>query len=228
MKTMGMAVIAAVLGSTSMVASANDEKERGVFYVMPGVGQSSYDVSQGQGDAIAVGVFEDLGFDVVDGESSLDDSGTAWSMAAGWKFSRYFAAEIGYLSLGTAKYRAAGLVSTPGGVVNAETGIELSSKGFTAAVVGALPLGKSFDLHARAGMFFAKTDLDLEIAVGDFSGSAADDGSSNDPFFGIGAAYHFTSHIAASFDYLLYKDVGNDETGETDVGALTLGVIFSF
>lgn len=219
-------IVTGILALSSATALA---AEGTGFYVIPNIGQSSYDISQDDADDIALIAFEFAGFDVLAADSSLDDSGTAWSVVGGWKFSEYFAAEIGYLNLGKAKYRAEGLVTDGFDLYDATFGMDISAKGPTAALVGIAPIGEQFDLHARLGMFFAKSKFDFSASLDGIGASDSFDASSNDLFYGIGAAYRFTDRFSLTLDYLIYKDVGDeDETGEADIDSLTLGAVFNF
>jgi hypothetical protein len=48
-------------------------------------------------------------------------------------------------------------------------------------------------------------------------------GHSADAFVGADVTLPFTQNVAASFDYTLFKDVGDgDKTGEGDISALRL------
>src|SRR5688572_5988615 len=97
MEMSNFTIVAALL-LTSTVALAAEQPHR--FYVAPNAGLSSFDISKGDLDEVAIGAFEDQGFTIIQADSSLDDEGTPWSIVAGWRFNQYIAAEVGYVNLG--------------------------------------------------------------------------------------------------------------------------------
>ena len=77
-------------------------------YLNAGVGQSKYDVSQSDLDDAVLSAFEESGVIVGDADSRFDDKGDSWSVSGGYRFSKHFAVEVGYVDLGTTEYRAGG------------------------------------------------------------------------------------------------------------------------
>lgn len=226
MKTTFMAAGAA-LALICLPAAAADTG----FYISGNFGQAQYgDLSQEDFDFATDVLLDELGLTLLDGGSSLDDKGSPWSITAGWRFSPYLAVEAGYVNLGTAEYRANGTVSIPGiGAVDGAFGVDISAKGPFVAVAGFAPLGERFDLHARLGMLFADTEFDLTLSLQGLSESESFSASSQDVFFGLGASFHFTENLSASLDYSLFQDVGDEEeTGESKVDAITLGLTYRF
>jgi OmpA-OmpF porin, OOP family len=219
-------VIAASLALVSATALADENRG---FYMNGNFGQSQFDVSQEELDAIALAAFEDNGLIVQDADSSLDDSGSAWSISGGWRFSRYIAVEVGYLDLGSSKYAADGTVFVPTvGVVPAATTIDISVEGPTVAAVAFAPIGEKFDVHGRLGMLFADTTFDFGVSLGNVT-ETDDFSSSSEDFFGsIGGAYHFTPNLAASLDYSLFSGIGDEDSAEGDVDSITLGLQYTF
>lgn len=88
------------------------------------------------------------------------------------------------------------------------------------------PIGEKLDVHGRLGMFFADSSFDFSVGLDDVSEGDEISQSSEDFFASIGAAFHFTPNFAASLDFTLFKDVG--EELETDVDSLTLGLQYTF
>jgi len=219
--------LALAMAASTASASALDSG----FYVSLNAGQAKADLAVEDGDDIMYFLIEDVvGGTILDGESSVDESDTAWSVVGGYKFNPYIAVEAGYVDLGAAEYRASADVFFPGeGTFLIDGGISLGVTGFTVAAVGSLPLGESFDLHGRVGMLFS--DTELELSLSDSTGSASDSASytDNEVFYGVGASWYVGENWSLNLDYLLYKDVGTeDDTGETDIDSFTLGVTYRF
>jgi OmpA-OmpF porin, OOP family len=213
-------------GATVSVASADEMM--GWYFGASG-GQSQVDLSKDELDGLVVESFNDAGLIVVSGSSSLDDSDTAFSVFGGYRLSQYFAVEAGYQDLGAAAYRSSGTLALPGfpGTVPATLNIDFESSGFTLAGVGAIPMGDAFDLHGRLGILFADTEITESGATTGFSDSETFSASSQEVFYGVGAGFHFGGNWSISFDYQLFKDVGDEEeTGEEDLDVLSLAVSY--
>jgi OOP family OmpA-OmpF porin len=213
-------------GATLSVAAAD---ETSGWYFGASGGQSQVDVDQDELDSGVVGIFEDEGAIVLSGSSELEDSDTAWSLFGGYRLSPYFAVEAGYQDLGTIAYRSSGTVAIPGvpGTFPASVNIDFESSGFTLAGVGSIPIGESFDLHGRLGVFFADTEVGVGVSLADFSDGGSESASSQDLFYGVGAALHFGGNWSISLDYQMFKDVGDDEvTGEEDADVVSLAVSY--
>jgi OmpA-OmpF porin, OOP family len=219
-----------IASSLAMVSANAMADETNGFYVNAGFGQAQYDIAQQDLDDVALAAFESAGLTVIDADSSFDDKGSAWSLAGGYRFSRYLALEVGYLDLGSSEYRAAGPVFVPGvGIVDGSMGVDISAKGPTVAAAAFLPLGQKFDLHGHLGMFFSDTTLDIGVSLDDESESDEVSAKSRDVFAGVGAAFHLTQTFAVSLDYSVFKDVGDEnETGEGDIDSLRLGIQYKF
>jgi OmpA-OmpF porin, OOP family len=224
-------LVRAVLGLgffAATINSASADEVSGWYFGLRG-GQSQLDISKDALDETVVFAFEDAGASVLSGSSSLDDSGTAWSLFGGYRLSQYFAVEAGYQDLGAASYRSSGTIGIPGipAIFPATASADIEASGFTLAGVGSIPVGKSFDVHGRLGVLFADTEASLSVGVAGETGSESFSGSSQDVFYGVGAALHFGTNWSISLDYLMFKDVGDEEeTGEGDIDSLTLGVIY--
>lgn len=138
---------------------------------------------------------------------SCDEKDTGWKLFGGHQFSKNLAVEFGWVDLGEAT------LSGPGGAATAET------SGFGASVIGAIPLGDSFSLFARAGGNYLKTE---------WAGVVSADDSGIEFNLGLGAQFDFGKSIAVRAEWERYFDVGGDNTGEADVDLLSVGAIFLF
>lgn len=206
------------VGLLSLVTCAAGAAESG-WYAGVTAGQGMYDIEKDDLDELALFIYDNAGATVLSAESDLDDKGFAWSVFGGYQFTKYFAAELGYADVGSAKYHAEGLVIPPGGVSPEPDAFnaDLSAKGPTLAAVGTLPLNDRFSLQGRAGLFFADTTIE-------FDGGEVSE-NSNDVFLGIGAAFEINPRLSLSLNFVHYKDVGDeDETGEADVNVVNLAL----
>jgi OOP family OmpA-OmpF porin len=216
------------LGLTLSMASAASWAEGGGWYFGVTGGQAEADLSQAELDDIVLDGFSSVGF-VLDGSSTLDDSDTSFSLFGGYRFSQYLAVEAGYVDFGTAEYRASGVIDPfgPQAAVPATYSADFEVAGFTATAIGAVPIGAMFDVHGRAGILFADTELTEAAAIATSSDRASTSASSQDFFYGLGVGLQVGQNWSFSLDWQQFKDVGDDdETGESDVNRLSLGVIY--
>ena len=175
-----------------------------------------------------------VGAGIGQSRSSIDDAGPfferndewvdSWSLTGGYRFSRWFALEAGYMSLGTLTFRSD--TSVPD-VFDVDTKVKV--EGFNAALVGSLPLGSAFDLHGRFGVLFSDTDLNIVFPDSGFRQSAS--GNDRDVFYGAGVAWHANENWSLSLDYQRYLDVGPDDrfpSSESDVESVGINAFFKF
>lgn len=203
---------ASVLAATSVAASA----DQGGVYAGIGLGQARYDVSAGDIDAAAVAA----GFS--SSSSSVDDTGNAWKIFAGYKFSQHFGIEGGWVDLG--KVEIDTTTTGPAATVDSE----IEAQGLFVDAVGFLPINSRFTLYGKVGLVRA----DVEARVAAVSGGSAVTVDADDDSFeaklGVGVSYDFNDRFGARLEYERYNDVGDDDTGEGDVDLLMLGIYMRF
>lgn len=228
------------LGMVMVFSAAHAAPQSGWYMGLSG-GKAMVDVHQGELDVLTQEVFERSNSVMVQDESSLEDSDAKWSLFGGYRFNQFLAIEAGYTSLGTTQYLTEGTVFVYGsgvpGVVfrndDVTFDIDSETKGFNTGLVANLPLGASFDLHANLGLLFSDTEITMNSSSGSFGfgGNRVSDslsGSDQDVFYGAGLGWHLSEKWSLSLDYQLYKDVGSEDTGETDIDAVTLAAVFHF
>lgn len=223
-------MIAAAMGMMLSVVSSGAAAESTGWYFGVTGGQAQADLNKGELDAIVDDAFFFAGAPVLSGSSDLEDEDVSWSLFGGYRFSPHFSVEASYIDLGTAEYRASGTVNPPGPVLSApgSYSADFEVNGFTAAAVGAVPLGQMFQLHGQAGVLFADMEISQGLSVTGF-GSSSDSFSadSRDFFFGVGAGMSIGEQWSLNLDWQRFKDVGDeDETGEADIDRISLGVIY--
>ena len=127
-------------------------------------------------------------------ESNFDEDDTGAKIFAGWTFFKFFGLEAGYYDMGNPENN---LIKTD------ITAFALSARGI-------LPIGKHFELFAKAGYMA----WDIESNLGD------DDGE--DLLYGAGAAWVFGSHFSIRAEYEIL------DVDEADLDIYSLGAAFRF
>ena len=216
-----------VLSAAAFLTATAGHAEGFHFGISGGI--SSFDLnSKSAADAALVNSLNEEGLDVPALDSSIDDSGGVWGLEAGYRWNSYVGAELGYIDLGRGTYKADFTVSDGIDEAGFTTKTSFSSTGITLAVVGYLPVANRFDIHAKGGVLFSDTRVQVSVAessTGDRAGQGFKD-RDTDLFAGIGAAWNISESYAVRAEYRRFFDVGGGDTGETDVDAFTLSLLF--
>jgi opacity protein-like surface antigen len=182
----------------------------GPWYVYGAVGQGKFDLDKGSVDEKIRGITG------VQPESSLDDWRMMSALQIGYKFTPHLAAEIGYYDLGKATYHG----NFPGGSVATE---DIKATGWGVSALGILPLSSRFSGLLRLGMIDAKIEESATIAG--LAGTA----TKLKRMYGIGGLYSLNDAVAIRAEYQRFSRLGDKEkTGEIDVTALSLGLMYHF
>lgn len=166
--------------------------------------------------------------------SSLDDSPDAWGLEVGYRFNKYFGAEVGYVRLGEVQYDFDGSIDYTDSIGTENFDISgayrFASAGPTAAAVGFLPLNKYIEFHGKAGIYLADSRqtvrlTDVESKQNFYHERV--DSSQTELFAGIGATWNATESLAVRLEYQRFFNVGDDEkTVEENIDVISLGVLF--
>jgi OOP family OmpA-OmpF porin len=153
--------------------------------------------------------------------SSFNDEDTGWGLTLGYKFSRNWAIEGGYVDFGKFKYSGTTFAPIPGSFSG-----DFKASAWSLAGVGTLPLEKNFSLYGKLGLHYSEAKLSTSSVGTPLSG-----GKSNDTgmVFGLGATYDFTPVVYGKFGWDRYLRVGDDQkTGRGDIDYVGAGVGLRF
>jgi OOP family OmpA-OmpF porin len=183
---------AGLLGS----APADAQWIKGKFYAGGALGQSDIETS------IASPLIT---------SGTVDGKDNAFKIFGGLQFHPNWAGEIAYVDLGTVRY-AGSFIGVP---VNNGT-IDVS--GFSAGIVGSLPIGEVFSVHGKFG-FWGYEQAARDTTAGVPFNETASDG---DIYFGLGVAFQITKMIGLRLEWEQY------EMNADKANLATLGVLFRF
>jgi len=145
---------------------------------------------------------------------SADGQDGAWKAFIGMRlFEKYVSAEFGYMDFGSA--------SAKGTVSGVPVSATSDTTAFTAALVGAIPMGKTFDMLIKLGFAAPKADISTTTA-----GVTTTQNTSDIKFFGgLGAQMNFTDTLSARIEYERFNQ---GSTGPAYANVLSVGFTYLF
>jgi opacity protein-like surface antigen len=151
--------------------------------------------------------------------SSTDDSDIGYAIGAGYRFSRFFAAEISFAQYGEMSTKASAELDFGDGDGFQPADLQLTFKngGPIFSAIGILPLNERFELFARAGLMFSSFERRIVWHVNGqtLSGNARSDDQF--PVYGAGASWNINKVYSLRAEYQLLSDVGDAGVGKQDV-----------
>ncbi len=208
-------VLPLLLCSNFALANEHSSPEQG-FYLGAYIGESSFDVSKSDFEA--------------EQSAKLDKSGTAFKLAAGYQFSKYFAVEFGYADLGEFTLSDSYDVSNSLGDFSGSMNMSGSIEALTVALIGIFPINEQYNLYAKVGVaewdanFNASAERNHEYSDAQYSylngadsyaNSVSD--SDNDIFYGAGFSYNLSPFLLHA-EYEIY-DTDGEKTSLLSLGA---------
>lgn len=133
-----------------MLSLAASSAMGGDFHVGASIGRSNVDLGRAETDAALVSA------GATGLRSSVDEHDTHYGLSLGYQLNPYLAFELGYADLGSARYRA----SFTGGAARTQ----IDAHGWTASVLGILPVGEKFSVFGRLGGIHAKVEADIDMS----------------------------------------------------------------
>lgn len=148
----------------------------------------------------------------------------------GYRFNRYFAAELGLVQFGELSSTVRGEVDQGGGFIPANVQFTFNVGGPVLSAVGILPLGEKAEVYARVGYLFASSERAIAARVdGQNAGTSSAKGDSQEPVYGVGFAYHVNQVYSIRVEYQKIDSVGQqNRTGTEDLNVIGLGLQIRF
>jgi len=164
--------------------------------------------------------------------SGTEDTDIGYQATFGYRFHRYFAAELGLAQFGSLESTAKADIDFGDGEGFVPTSVKLSfsAGGPILSAIGILPLHEKFELYARLGYLFTSTEREFSARIdGSSAGSGSAKGDSQNPVYGVGFAWHINQVYSIRGEYQQLDNVGqSDRTGEQDLKILGLGLVIRF
>jgi hypothetical protein len=197
------------------------------FYMDSTLAYSSVDAELAGFDERAQGIWESIDGVVQTWQGDITDSrDIGYGFGVGYQLSQYFAAELGYVDMGTVHYGAQGVVADSGSVYNTTTYMSAKTKGPLVSAIGVWPLGDRFSLDAKAGMFFGRTRLRGSLYLASsFFASFSDKDNKNAVMLGAGVNWAMSPGTAIRAGYTRLADA---MISQYDVSAWTLSLKYAW
>ena len=162
---------ALLLAGLAASAAAQADEESG-FYAGAGIGV--FDVR--------IDNFDDIDETIDD----YDSDDTAWKVFGGWRMTKYFAAEVAYVNLGS-----------PDDEILPDLNLTTETDGFAPYLVGTFPIGDWFEVFAKAGYYWYETEVEVDTPIG----SASDSESDSTFTWAAGMGVTFFEHFNVRLEY---------------------------
>jgi hypothetical protein len=150
----------------------------------------------------------------------------------GYRFNRYFAAELGLVQYGELSSTLRGEIDQGDGQGFLPANLKFAFRvgGPLISAIGILPLGEKAEAYARVGFLFATSERELSARVdGQNGGQTSAKGDSQEPVYGVGLAYHVNQVYSVRLEYQKIDSVGQDNrTGTEDLSVIGLGFVVRF
>jgi OOP family OmpA-OmpF porin len=151
------------------------------------------------------------------GHTSCDAKDFAWKIYGGYQFMKWIAVEGGYVDLGKAETLGPG-----GGLGDSSTA---ASQALVATGVFTAPGLEAAGFYIKLGG--AWWDQDRQVNTFGFPTVASSE-TGVSPLAGAGFRFPFKETLGLVFEYEHYFDVGTTETGQSDIGVWSVGLLWSF
>lgn len=194
------------------------------------VGMTGFSGDQSANEEQLIDTLEGTGAPIQNLSSSTEDSDLGYQATFGYRFNRYFAAELGLAQFGSLKSTARADVDFGSGFVPASVSLTFSAGGPVVSAVGILPINEKFEVYGRLGYLFCSSERELTSRVdGQSGGFGSAKGDSQNPVYGLGFAYHFNQVYSVRAEFQKLDGLGQENrTGEEDLTVIGIGIIVRF
>lgn len=195
------------------------------------VGYSTFSADDSASNEIALrNTLINTNSEVADLSSDSEDTDLGYQAMFGFRFHRYFAAELGLAQFGSSSSTARANLDFGQGFIPVSVKISYSVGGPMISGIGILPLHEKFELFGRLGYLFSSSELEFTSNVDGERGSfGSAKGDSQDLAYGVGFSWNISQVYAIRGEFQKMDSLGQEtRTGEEDVTVLGLGFIVRF
>ena len=194
MKFIRTALAAAIAAAALPALAQQPAAYASPWYLGVGIGQGSFGVSGTDLTGLA--------------NAQVDDNSTTYTVRWGWRFSRYWAMELGYYDLGKYSFHGSGPIAVDG---------EARAKSFGVSLVGILPMD-AFDLYGRIGWARSEIKVNASAPLVPTPVNVAD--KQDEATYGVGARWHMSRNWAIFAEWM--------KNDKIEVDSYLVGIDFKF
>jgi len=225
-------ILGLALGELAHAAPKKQRKQNRVGpYAAINAGMTEYS-DDGQNAQAMLDIFTNNNIAYQNPVSQTDKTDISYQLTFGYRFHRFFAAEIALADYGTLTTTTQADLLYPDQANYFATTNKLGFKvaGPQITAIGILPINNSFELYGRFGYLFASTTQDFTSKV---EGNTARSGSNHDnanlPVIGIGMSFNLNEVYSIRAEYDRLTDVGKSvELANEDMQVAHLGFLMRF
>ncbi len=163
---------------------------------------------------------------------STEDADFGYQATFGYRFLRYFAAELGLAQFGELSSTGRGEVDFGQGDGFQPASFDLNFRigGPVFSAIGILPFNDKFEMYGRAGLLLASTKREVVTRVeGETSGFGSSKGESSNLVLGLGLAWNINQMYSIHAEVQKIDGVGEEiQTGKENVTCASLGFVVRF
>jgi opacity protein-like surface antigen len=203
-------------------------------YVVGVVGMSTYGGDQTSEEASLIDIIADTELPIENERVSTDDTDIGYLASFGYRFSRFFAGELGLAQYGALESRLDVDVDLDGdnqGPVPATLKYTFNVGGPLISALGILPVGgDKLEVFGRVGYLFASVEREFSSRVDNQRGlSQSAKGDSQVLVYGAGANWNINQMYTIRAEYQVINDVGQENrTGTEDLNSVFIGLSVRF
>jgi OOP family OmpA-OmpF porin len=193
-------------------------------------GQSNYSEDQSETEAGLRDGLISFGNPLQNLRSSTKDSDVGYQATFGYRFSRFFAAELGLVQFGSLSTSARADMDFGNGFVPTSLTLTFKPGGPLFSAVGILPFNDKLELYGRLGYLFTSSRRELSSRVDGQSASyGGARGESQNPVYGVGFAWNLSQVYSIRGEFQKIDDLGQkNRTGTEDMTVIGLGLMVRF
>lgn len=162
--------------------------------------------------------------------ASSKKNGLGYQANFGYRFTRYFAAELALAQYGDLSSTARGELDDGDGFLPASMKLSFRVSGPLFSAIGIIPISEKFELYGRAGMLFASSERAIAFKFdGQTVGAGGGRGDSTELVYGVGFTYNINTVYSITGEYQKLTDVGEvDRTGTESLDVMGIGLKIRF
>jgi hypothetical protein len=196
------------------------------------LGMTRYTGDQSTNEQQLIAVIVNSNFPSQNLSASTKDTDIGYQASFGYRFTRFFAAEIGLVQYGQLSSTAKGDVDFGQGNGFEPVSVKLAFNvgGPLFSAVGIWPINDKFELFGRIGYLFASSERVFSSHAQGSSGiTGSAKGDSQEVVYGVGATYNINQVYSVRLEYQKLDNVGDiTRSGTENMDMLMIGATIRF